>query len=226
MSPTGRGLEQTFRVGVTISLEYEEHGIPQFVLSRVEEAEGDRLWVAMPTRAGMFLALPVDTAMLVHIRKDEIVHTLHARVSGRRLQPTPMLELRPTSEIQRRPPREYVRLKIVLMPSYAALLGPDGGETRIAATIVNIGAGGVLLRTRQAVEVGQQARLSVELPGSIGAIATTVQALRVDTRRTDRGLYYEAGCVFVDLTDEERDLITTFIFRFQVRQRQESGAPS
>jgi c-di-GMP-binding flagellar brake protein YcgR len=219
-----RKFDQVFAISLAISLEFEERETPQFLLSRVEDIDEDRLWVAMPMRAGMFMPLPVDTPVFAHIKKDDATYTLRTRVVARRLQPTPMLELLALGDVERRQQRQYVRLQIVLMPTLAAVIGDDGAETRLAATIVNLSAGGVMLRTRQPVEVGQRIRLNVDMPAPGGAISATTTVLRVDSRRAERGHYYEAGCTFDELTDRDRDLITKFIFRAQVRQRQESGA--
>jgi len=221
-STTNRGLEQIFTISLAISLEFEEGDTNQFVLSRVEDVRDDRLWVAMPMRAGMFLPLPVDTRVVVHIKREDASYALRTRVVGRRLQPTPMLELLAISDVQRQQRRQYVRLQIVLIPTHAAIVGDDGTETRVAATIINISAGGVLLRSRQPLAVGQHVRLAVELPAPCGSIGAVAKVVRVDIRRSDRGHFYEAGCAFVDLTDRDRDLITKFIFRFQTRQRQET----
>lgn len=222
-STTNCSLEQIFAISLAISLEFEEGEGNQFVLSRVEDVRDDRLWVAMPMRAGMFLPLPLDTRVVVHIKREDASYALHTRVVGRRLQPTPMLELLATSDVQRQQRRQYVRLQIVLVPTYAAIVSEDGTETRLAATIINISAGGVLLRSRQPLAVGQRVRLAVELPAPGGAISATANILRVETRRADRGHFYEAGCAFADLTDRDRDLITKFIFRFQTRQRHETN---
>jgi hypothetical protein len=60
-------------------------------------------------------------------------------------------------------------------------------------------------------------RLTIELPSSERPFTAAAEILRVDSRRTDRGAYYEAGCNFLDLSDHDRDLITRFVFRFQAR---------
>jgi c-di-GMP-binding flagellar brake protein YcgR len=210
-------LDHIFGLGLTISLEYDEGSTTQFMLSRVEEVEPDCLWVAMPMRAAMFVPLPIGTPVIVHIKREDAVYTLHTRVSGRRLQPAPMLELRATGEVQRRQQREYARLRITLIPTSAAVIEADGSERRLAATIVNLSAGGVFLRTRQSIEVGQRVRLAVDLPTPGGPITGLVEVLRVDVRRAERGRFVEAGCAFLDLSDHDRDLVTKFIFRFQTR---------
>lgn len=215
-----------FTVGLTISLEFDEGEVSQFSLSRVEEAEDDHLWVAMPTHGGMFVPLPVATQVMVHAKRGDVLYALRTRVVGRRLQPTPMLHLGAVSDIQQRQAREYVRLRIVLIPSYAAVIDDEGGETRFATTILNLGAGGALFRSRQALQIGQQVRFAVDLPAPGGSIGATGRVLHVDARRAERGVYHDAGVAFLDLSEHDRDLITKFIFRFQLRHRQESGTPA
>jgi c-di-GMP-binding flagellar brake protein YcgR len=224
MTTLSLSLDAVFALNHTISLEYEEGDVPRFVLSRVEEVLPGRLWVAMPMRATMLLPLPRDTPVLVHIRRQDGAYTVRARVGGRRLQPVPMLELLAVSEVERRQQREYVRLKIMLIPSSALLVTPEGPEERLAVTVINLSAGGMLLRSRHTLEVGQTIRLVLDLPAPGGTLKGTATVVRVETRRSERGLFHEAGCILNDLSDQERDQITKFIFRFQARQaRQETN---
>jgi c-di-GMP-binding flagellar brake protein YcgR len=217
-------LEGIFGRHHTISLEYEEGDTPRFVLSRVEEVAPDRLWVAMPVRAATLLPLPRETPVMVHIRREDGVYTVPTRVAGRRLQPAPMLELAVLGEVERRQQREYVRLKIMLIPTSATVITATGEEERLAVTVVNLSAGGVLLRGRQPLEVGQTIRLVLDLPIPDGRIVATATVIRVEARRSERGLFHEAGCTLNDLDDRERDQITAFIFRFQARHaRRETG---
>lgn len=220
-------LGQVFETGLAISLEYEENDRAHFVLSRVEETAGDRLWVTMPVRAAAFVPLALDMPVIAYVKHEDGVYLMHGRVTGRRFQPIPMLEITATSRIQRRPTREYVRLRIILVPTSLMLLSEDEPPARLAATIVNLSAGGLMLRTRQRLEVEQRLHLVVELPDQGDVVDTTISVLRVEPRRAERGCYYEAGCCFIDLSDHQRDLITAFIFRSQARPvRAESPDPA
>lgn len=217
-------LDQVFDVGLALSLEFADGGSRVHLLSRVENVAGDRLWVAMPMRAGMFIPLPVSTPVSVQIKREDALYVLPARVQGCRLQPCPMLELIPTGEIDRQQRRRHVRLQIVLVPALAALVADDGTETRLPATVVNVSGGGALVRTRQTIEVGQRLRLAIELPPPGGPIDCLSEILRVTVQRAERGYYYEASTHFLDLADRERDRITKFIFHFQSRMaRREQG---
>lgn len=213
MPPKSYSLSQIFGVGLTISLEYEEDGQAQYVLSRVEDLDKDVLWVAMPTRANMFLPLPLDTPVVAYVKHDDQVFLLHATISGRRLQPTPMLELTPSQKIERRQPREYARLRIALVPTSVVPLDGDEVGQRLAATIVNISAGGLLMRSRQEIPVGRRLHLVVELPVPNGLLDTELKVLRVDLRRAERGHYFEAGCSFVRLPARGKEIINMFVSR-------------
>jgi c-di-GMP-binding flagellar brake protein YcgR len=149
---------------------------------------------------------------------------LPAQVRTRHMRPLPMLELVPTGPIQRGQQREHVRLRLTLAPSSVTVLHPDQTETRLQATIINISAGGVLIRVRHPIQVGQQIRLRVELPEAAGVIGAVAEVLRVEAHHSDRGNHYDAGCRFLDLNERTRDLIIKFIFRYQARlARQGTG---
>jgi hypothetical protein len=75
----------------------------------------------------------------------------------------------------------------------------------------------VLLRTRQPLEAGQRLHLMVELPAPSGLIDQVIEVLRTESRRTERGHLYEAGCTFAALSDAEHELITQFVYRSQAR---------
>ena len=223
---TPLALGQIFSLGLALSLDFDHDGRREQLLSCVEDLVDDRLWVAMPQRAGVFLPLAVGTPVAVQVKREDGLYVLPTRVHGCRLQPCPMLELIPTGAIERHQRRQHARLQLILVPTLAALRNDDGTETRLPATIVNISAGGALVRTRQALEVGRRLHLVVELPPPGGLIDTRAEILRVVVQRAERGAYFEANARFLSPSDSDRDRITRFIFHVQARlARREQADP-
>jgi c-di-GMP-binding flagellar brake protein YcgR len=215
-------LEQVFVAGQTLTLVLSEDDAP--LPSLVEEVETDRLWVAMPLQAGSYLPLPTGVALTVRLLSPQGLFVLPAVVRGCRLQPAPMLELEPTGPIECIQRRRHARLQLILMPNRATVIAPDGSETRLPASIVNLSSGGALVRTRQPLAIGQHLHLIVELPPPGGSVDVVGEILRVTVQRAERGRYYDASLRFVALTDHDRDCITKFIFHVQARQaRQQTG---
>jgi c-di-GMP-binding flagellar brake protein YcgR len=220
----GYTLSKVFPIGQSVALEFEQGDTPQSALTRVEDIAEQSVLVAMPMRASMLIPLPPGTEVVLHAKRDDAAYMLPARVKTRLMQPVPMLDLVPTGPIQRGQQREHVRLRLMLTPSSATVLHDDQTETRLNATIINLSAGGVLIRVRQPLRVGQKIRLRVELPEAVGVVGAVAEVLRVDERGSERGQSYDLGCRFLDLNERTRDLIIKFIFRYQARlARQGTG---
>lgn len=210
-------LEHLFGVGQPVRLEFQHGDDLVRCPSRIEDHRQDRLWVGMPMQAGMIVIAAAGTTVLVSIVREDAPYVVPTRSIGHRQTPVPLLELAPTGRVERRQQREYVRLPLTLTPS-AMLLAGDGAEAPLAVTAVNISAGGLLLRTQQAVQVGQRIRLTAALPEPAGALNGVVEVIRVIRRQTERGRFNEVGCRFLDLNARDRDRITRFILQYQVKQ--------
>jgi c-di-GMP-binding flagellar brake protein YcgR len=126
----------------------------------------------------------------------------------------PLLTVRLDGAWQRAQRRSDVRLGVAIKPRLAARLD---GETRqpLRVGIVNISAGGVQLRSQDAVSAGERIELAFELMGIAGELRLTARVQRVE--RQDRGSLpvWEAGCVFEALADRTAQRIVQFIFAQQ-----------
>jgi c-di-GMP-binding flagellar brake protein YcgR len=106
---------------------------------------------------------------------------------------------------------------MVIKPEQAHRLADAPPPQPISAIVVDLSAGGLLLRSRTPLSVGQQLLLDLDLPEPGGRLASLVEVVRLRPIQSERGQSIEAGCRFVDLPNRDRDRIVKFIFYCQAK---------
>ncbi len=92
----------------------------------------------------------------------------------------------------------------------------------IPATIVNISAGGVYLRTSLLLNVGRRVWFDFAEPGNRNAMTLSAQVLRTeDASLSQNQILYGYGCKFVNLLSRHEAALRSFIFQQQRQQRQQ-----
>ena len=95
-------------------------------------------------------------------------------------------------------------------------LAGDGDGT-LSVSSLNIGAGGVYVEVPRYIEPLTKLSLSMMIPGPTPAeesslVETEAIVVRVLPERPDASVdRYEVACAFLDLTDENRDIVNRYI---------------
>lgn len=182
----------------------------QAQLERHDRADG-RLTVAWPMARLRFL--PVQAGQVVRVevaRAGDALYTAEAEVLEAATEQRPRLTLQPTAAWQRVQRRRDVRLPVSIRASRAERLGQAGERSPILATILDISVGGVLVRSEQALQVGDQLELTFSLTG--GGAPLRLRAETLGVRRPDVGrARWEASCQFRETPLPARERIAQFI---------------
>ena len=93
-------------------------------------------------------------------------------------------------------------------------------ELGYPATIDNISAGGVYLRTALPLSVGRRVWFNLRQTGE--ELTLSAQVLRVENavRHSTQGAAYGYGCKFVNLLSRQETLLRSFVFQEERKQRQ------
>jgi c-di-GMP-binding flagellar brake protein YcgR len=92
-----------------------------------------------------------------------------------------------------------------------------GGDESLSVSSLNIGAGGVYVEVPRFIEPLTKLSLSMMIPGptpeeDASLVETEAIVVRVLPERPDPSVdRYEVACAFLDLTDENRDVVNRYI---------------
>lgn len=182
----------------------------------VRHVSEDGLRIDWPRRGDDLLGLRPDDELTLTIHLHGRMYRCSSLVLDVQEFPALAVTIARPTEVQREERRQFFRLLTSIDPRYAARTDGDGEELeRIDVRILDISGGGVQLRSRRWISVGDHIRLvfsleddSVELDVLVLALAV----LRPDRRRS----YYRINAEFVDAGREVRERIIRFIFRQQM----------
>lgn len=142
-------------------------------------------------------------------RENDARYRFRSKVSGKTLEPLPMILIEPPGEIERMQDREFVRVPAAL-PVRCAFVNREGrNETPepFDATIVDISAGGIRVGTDRALKRGTYLSVIFDLPGLMHFDRTDVRVIDVMEEREGR---YFLLCMFLNITEGMREQIVRY----------------
>ena len=111
---------------------------------------------------------------------------------------------------------ENILLHAVYQPGDVGRI-PEGGSP---ATIVNISAGGVYLRTPLLLEKGRRVWFDYRINSE--NLTLSAQVLRTENASLNQNqILYGYGCKFVNMLSRHESMLRSYIFQIQRQQRQE-----
>lgn len=109
---------------------------------------------------------------------------------------------------------ENILLHVVYQPGDVGKI-PEGGSP---ATIENISAGGVYLKTPLQLEKGRRVWFEYRIDGETLTLSCVI--LRAESGKTNNGrVIYGYGCKFLDLLSKHENMLRSYIFQLQRKQR-------
>lgn len=121
---------------------------------------------------------------------------------------------RPVGSWNRIQRRQAVRVPVVIRPSRAERITPQGWKP-LGALIANLSAGGALLRCSELVEYGDTLELAFPLGDGGAEIVTRATVVRVQHVKVGKKQHWDAGCAFEGLRLSDSDRIVRFVFAEQ-----------
>jgi c-di-GMP-binding flagellar brake protein YcgR len=187
------------------------------VVRHVSE-HGVRLDAAHPEHEPLEVE-PGDEVTLV-LQLHGRMYTLSTRVKLIERSPVEVIVVDRPETAERAERRSFYRLMTSIAPRYTAWVDEDGDEIEgLRAQITDVSGGGVQLRSKDAVPVGDRVRLIFRFDGEsreldVSAIAMSTEAIG------PRGGQYRVNAKFVGLSDLEQAYLIQQIHREQRELRQ------
>ena len=111
------------------------------------------------------------------------------------------------SKIEKNNRRKHLRLKVYHLAKYRPLAGQEGQGVPIVAAIENLGAGGICLRTPEALPVSGMLELKISCPSLPQAFSALARVVWVKPRSIGKSKHFLVGAEFVRIDEDMRRFI-------------------
>ncbi len=195
----------------------DAHGI-RWYPSRLEDrdAAAERLVTAWPLGDELQLVplAPGQRAIVAATCQDDALYSAEVRVEGLEQREPRLVVVRAANGWQRVQRRNHVRLGVVIRPTLAERL-TGAGWWPVRAVITNLSAGGVQVRSRDELLVGDRLDFGFALPSGAAELRVRLDVRHVEERRHGTLVVWEAGCQFKEPRTADCERIVQFIFAQQ-----------
>ncbi|MGB9682041.1 MAG: flagellar brake protein [bacterium] len=206
---------KAFVANKKVTLQVLEGDYQGYYPSRIEDISGDILLLALPFIGTVPVPIGVGTRVAIFSSGKDAVYRIEGEVSGRQLDPLPLLSIVTDGMVSRVQRRENVRILITLSVIYTIK-----GEARVyEAYTKDISGGGVKLVLLEPLKIRDIIHLRISLPPPELSISTEGEVVWVYieesliNNRTEKTYY--AGIKFINIEDKERERLVRFIFNYQ-----------
>jgi len=209
---------QVLHIGQRVEIGLDRADAMLWYRSRLEsDTDAEQVVLAWPTdRERRLVTLWPGQPIQVAITAQDALYVASALVEGTEPAHLPLLRVRLAGAWQRAQRRRNVRTSVAIRPRQAArLMGPDAAEQPLRLGITNLSAGGLQVRSQDALQPGDRLVITFDLMGIETVLEVRARVQRVE--RQDRGALaiWDAGCAFEDLPARTAEQIVQFIFAQQ-----------
>jgi c-di-GMP-binding flagellar brake protein YcgR len=146
-------------------------------------------------------------------RPDDALYVVDAEVVAVTLERLPCVTLECATEWRRAQRRAFVRLPSLMSPQVTKRVGQEA-PAPVRAIIANLSAGGVLVRSADALDVHDELEVCCSLTSEeVDAdLDVKLEVVRVATLDHDSLWRWEAGCRFVNPSVAQREQVVRWTF--------------
>lgn len=210
---------QEFQIGTKIEIEVADDGSGEgnrnILISQFEAIKSDKEAVIdIPFFKGNIYQIHPGSIIIVYINKGSELYKFRASVLERRLMDgsIPVLDIEKVDEIQRIQRRGFFRFDCVLKAKYRIFKG--GNNQFIDSYTKDISGGGIRILLKEEVDESTILEFELYLDES-STIKFTGTVQRVFDRKNDEKYKFEAGILFENIENKERENIIKFVFNEQ-----------
>ena len=189
--------------------------------SAVRHVSPEVMRIDPPQRDGEVMPLHPDDDVMLALHINGRMYTFVSTVQAIEAAPQASVIVDRPRLVEQGDRREFFRLPVSIQPSHAAILDSEGNEdVLLEATILDVSAGGVQLRSKQPIEAGQRIRLVFSLDEDSPEVDVTVVArsvmLALSSLADGRRTHYRVNTRFEGAPRAVQERIVKFVFRRQL----------
>jgi c-di-GMP-binding flagellar brake protein YcgR len=227
--------EHLFKINSRMEIEIEHGPYIGTYSSRIEEVKEDELEIAIPSKQGHLLPLPVGTCFIGKVVRSNSMYIFKANIKHVALkQHVPTWTIRKPEVIEKIQRRDFVRMDVRLPASLKIQIENENilsieGKNYSAKELENIeydvntkdlSGSGAKIITKFNIPEETKVLLTIQIPER-GPFHTLAKVIRSDLINPELGIYWVV-VHFIGLSERERDKIVHFIFKKQVELRKRS----
>jgi c-di-GMP-binding flagellar brake protein YcgR len=193
--------------------------------SRIEDMDGDRLTLAMPSLRGAYVIPSMDDLLQVILPTSGGGSLfMEGEVVGRQTQPYPMIVMRVLGVGQQQS-RGFFRVNVVLRPTDCAVWDRTGGTDEafwrpVRASVQDMSGGGIGMLADEDIPQGTRMRVRFPLPyGGGECIGTGEVKMCRPHRGSSRSPRWILGLQLDQMARRERERLIKGVHRFQAEER-------
>jgi c-di-GMP-binding flagellar brake protein YcgR len=173
------------------------------------ERAANRLLVDWPAdNMRLFPMRPGQRIVVELTRIADALYSVEAVLEGATMEEPPHLTLRLSGDWQRVQRRSTLRHLVNMRPTECVRFATEGEREEIDVHIVDLSTGGMRLESRTPLTVGDELEMTFGTPSGGASLRLRMTVLRV-------GDGMEAGCQFLESSEQEREQIVHFILAQQ-----------
>lgn len=209
------------RINLNLTLYRVDSSVATSYATRVEDMQGERLKLSLPTEGGVPVYIPRGERIRCEFTAEGGIYSFTVEVLGWEQRPIPTLIVEMPKQFQRLQRRDYVRLEANLAINYSVLCTGDATrEQWLRSQTRDISGGGLLFKAPDKLPIGAQLEVYLTLEGN--TIHTSGEVVRYLPDMVDSEPGNWMGLRFLDINERDRDMIIRYIFN-QQRERRKRG---
>ncbi len=187
-----------------------QEGVRKFETTVVSQQRG-RLVVEWPMARLHFVPVQARQMLRLEAGRADGFYSTDAQVQRVPTMRAPHLHLRVLGPWQYAQRRSVARLPVSIRPTFAARVTQGELVEPITAVILNLGVGGLLVRSDDALHGGAQLEFGFALPGGGVELRVRAEVRHAVERERDGTRVWEANCAFDNPSTSVRELIDRFV---------------
>jgi c-di-GMP-binding flagellar brake protein YcgR len=202
------------RPGQQINVQKDAGALANAFVSTIRHDSPVGMRIDIPTRGNELMAVQPGDDLMIMVDLQGRLYTFATRIE--KIEPRDnTMEIERPRVVEQSERRQFFRLAMNIRPPYAAVVNSDGQEKlRVEAIIIDISGGGVQMRTKQPVDIGDTLHIVFSLGDEeLEADLLVQSAARLDA---EPPWLHRVNGRFNALQRRTQEQIIRFIFRQQV----------
>lgn len=203
-----------FEIGMKIEMEVERDQQKIYLPTKVEDLDGDTIFLGMPFHEGKIFYLEDSESIKIYFGKNDGFYFAQAKVVSKKYAPIPLVGVVLLGRPQKNQRRDYFRVQVIRRIKIR-LLNANNWES---AFLADLSASGALIYFGR--DLQKDELLEIRLPLDFKELVVKARVARVEKDETRQVQQYNIGIQFMDIDEKVRDDIIKFLLTEQRKLRQ------
>lgn len=202
------------KIGMRVEIEVERDRQKILLPTKVEDLDGDRIFLGMPFFEGKIFFLESEENIKIYFAKNNNFYFVKAKVVEKKYAPVPVIGVVLLGQPEKNQRRNYFRVQVMRRIKIRLFDADDW----MKAFLADLSASGALIYFGRQLEKGNF--IEIKLPLDSKEIDVKAKVVRTEKDQLRRVQQYNIGVQFIDINEQQRDEIIKFVLAEQRKLRQ------